>query len=86
MNQHNKLALDKRRQIGALVQIAPVTRKAQFGFVVRPTVLPGDDVFNVKVEQRLIFLSESTIFTPIVGTLSDDSSSGRIDSHFNSTD
>lgn len=49
--------------------------------MVRTTMLPSNDVLDVEREERLIVLMASTIFAPVIGTLSNKSASGSINGH-----
>jgi hypothetical protein len=59
------------------VGITAVARQGQIGGVIRPLVLPRNDVFDV-VRQSSVFLAEQTIFATVCGTLADEISRGGI--------
>ena len=81
MKRHHKFTANQSRQVCSFVQIAPVACHTEFGLMVRTTMLPGNDVFDMERQERLIVLMKAAVFTPVPGTLSDKSASGSINSH-----
>ena len=65
------------REIWPFVQVAMVTGKRQIIGEVFPTVLPRDDVFNVKW-QRLLFFAQMAIFTATFRSPSDQLAQPRV--------
>ena len=81
MKQYDQFTLNQRRQVWSFVQVAPVAGHAEIGLMVRTTMLPSNDVLDVEREERLIVLMASTILAPVIGTLSNKSTSGSINGH-----
>ena len=79
IKQRDNLSCDRidAGQVRAFAQIATVTREGEVPGIVGPTMLAGDDVFDV-MRQRTAVLREETIFARVPGTGSDKDSRRRI--------
>jgi hypothetical protein len=49
------------------MEVAPIARERQIAGIVRPVMLPGDDVFDMKSGLRHRSLRHQTIFAAILG-------------------
>lgn len=81
MEQRNELPLHSRRDIAALVKIAPMAGKTTIGFVAYPTVLAGDDVFDVERDERQLVLVQTAVFAPIIRPLANETAKRGVDGH-----
>ena len=66
------------REVGAFVQIAPITCQREIGGIVATAVLAGDDVFDVKRGKRDGRLGKTTVFTPLPRSAADQFTRGGI--------
>src|SRR5262245_3603455 len=57
------------RQIGALMQIAVITRQGQIVGRIRPAMLLGNDMVHMEERKGLLRLQHAAIFTTVTGTL-----------------
>ena len=71
--QHNDAAGDNvaAAQIAGFSQVAFEARPGQVTRFVRAVVLPGDDVFNVELKERLIGFVQAAIFAALAGSTTD---------------
>jgi hypothetical protein len=68
VEQRNELPADLRRDVRALVEIAPMARKTKVCFVVGSDVLSVDYVLDMERVERELILVTAAILAPIPGT------------------
>jgi hypothetical protein len=70
--------IDQSGEVRALGPVTVRTRQAQIILVVRPTVLLGDDVFDVKSEKVRIVLMDPAVLAPAAGAAPDEIMKGGV--------
>jgi hypothetical protein len=80
MEQRHDLSGDRidSREIRSLVGIAEVASESQVLRQIAPTMLPGDDMFDMKPNSRPKALTGAAILTAVSGTASHQFARGRI--------
>lgn len=68
MKQRSQIVIDLRSQICSFVLIAPMAAESQVCWIIRPAMLSGNDVFNVKPNIRQLVLVEVAVFTTMTGS------------------
>lgn len=74
----SRLGVDAR-EVRALVEVALLASEGEVRLVVRPAVLPWDDVLELVGDERLVFLAGAAVFAAILGPLPDELADGGRD-------
>src|ERR1041384_5001833 len=76
VKQGHDVVLDSARHIGALRAIAFVATPGEIGWTVAAEVLPGDDVFKMEQQMRIVVLVHQAILAAISRAAADQATDG----------
>jgi hypothetical protein len=66
------------REVGALVQIAPIAGQRKIRWIIVAAMLPGDNVLDVKGRRRHRRLRKMTVLASLTGPVMNQLSNGRV--------